>query len=137
MIDDLSHTLEAIFDDPALGVDFPELLAANVVFDRPDSTFTPQAPASLDLFLYDIRENLELRNNQPIVERQGTEAVIRKPRAASTAPTWSPPGPPAGRRWRFRSSVCWARRCRSWGAIPRSPRRTCRGRWWASRRRCR
>ncbi len=79
MIDDLSRTLEAILDDPALGTDFPELLAANVEFERPDGTFTPSAPASLDLFLYDVRENLELRNNQPIVERQGGDAVIRKP----------------------------------------------------------
>ena len=79
MIDDLSRTLETILDDPGIGGEFPELFDAHIVFDRPDDTFTPSAPASLDLFLYDIRENLELRNNETIVERQDNQAVISKP----------------------------------------------------------
>lgn len=79
MIHDLSSTLQALLDDPVLGTDFPELLAANVVFERPDMGFTPTAPASLDLFLFDVRENLELRSNEPIVERNGNQATVRKP----------------------------------------------------------
>jgi len=98
MIDDLSRTLESLLDDPALGAEFPELFAANVVFERPDDTFTPQAPASLDLFLYDIRENLELRNNEPVVERVGGQVVIHKPPrridCSYLVTAWPTGGPP-------------------------------------------
>lgn len=79
MIHDLSTTLHAILDDNSLGARFPELLAANIAFDRPDDNFQPQAPAALDLFLYDIRENVELRNNEPIVQRNGHQATIQPP----------------------------------------------------------
>jgi len=79
MIHDVSTTLQAMLDDPTMGTQFPELLAANVVFERPDESFTPQAPAAIDLFLYEIRENLMLRNNEPIVERNGTQATAHPP----------------------------------------------------------
>ena len=79
MIDDLSRTLQAILDDPGIEADFPELFDAHVVFERPVDTFTPQAPASLDLFLYDVRENLELRSNEPIVEHVAGVVTTRMP----------------------------------------------------------
>lgn len=78
MIRDLSETLAKILEDPALATRFPELAAALVVFDRPTDIFSP-AQTSLDLFLYDIRENTELRSNEPTVERVNGEAVIRRP----------------------------------------------------------
>src|SRR5262249_40639992 len=33
---------------------------------------------SIDLFLFDIRENLELRSNEPRLERRGFEAVLHQ-----------------------------------------------------------
>ena len=78
MINDLSLTLRAILDDPALATTFPELAAAQVVFDRPTEQFNP-SQTTIDLFLYDVREDMELRNNEPIVERQNGTAVIKRP----------------------------------------------------------
>jgi hypothetical protein len=78
MIRDLSETLRAILDDPALAVSFPELAAAQIVFDRPTDQFNP-AQTTVDVFLYDIRENLELRSNEPLVERNNGQATIHRP----------------------------------------------------------
>lgn len=76
MIRDLSTTLRAVLEGST--PKFTELGLAQIVFDRPDEKFTPNQ-TSVDLFLYDIRENLQLRNNEPIVERNNGEAVIRQP----------------------------------------------------------
>ncbi len=65
MIRDLSKTLEAILTQPSLPA---ELAAAQIVFDRPVQQFNPQQTA-IDLFLYDVRENLELRSSEPEIER--------------------------------------------------------------------
>lgn len=65
MIRDLSETLGALLDDPALAVDFPELSDAATVFERPAEGFNP-AHTTIDLFLYDVREDLELRNSEPL-----------------------------------------------------------------------
>ncbi|HVE82799.1 MAG TPA: DUF4255 domain-containing protein, partial [Myxococcales bacterium] len=79
MIRDLSLTLQAILDDPALAADFPELAAAQIAFERPSDTFTPGS-ATVDLFLFDIRENAELRSNEPVVTRTGIgELTLEKP----------------------------------------------------------
>ncbi|HEX8557460.1 MAG TPA: Pvc16 family protein [Pyrinomonadaceae bacterium] len=78
MIRDLSLTLQAMLDDPALAARFPELAEAQVSFDRPSEKFAPPQP-TIDLFLYDIRENVELRSNEPLVERRDGAAVIRRP----------------------------------------------------------
>jgi Pvc16 N-terminal domain/Carboxypeptidase regulatory-like domain len=75
MIRDLSETLQAILDDPNL----PEpLKSASIVFDRPTEPFNP-THSTVDLFLYDIRENLELRSNEPTIERHNGQATIRRP----------------------------------------------------------
>lgn len=78
MIRDLSETLRAILDDPALAAEFPELAAAQVVFDRPTDQFNPQQ-TTIDLFLYDVRENMELRSNEPVIERNNGTATIHRP----------------------------------------------------------
>jgi hypothetical protein len=78
MIRDLTLTLQAILDDPALNATFPELAAAQIVFDRPSDTFNP-AQTTIDLFLYDVRENMELRSNEPRVERLNGQARIHQP----------------------------------------------------------
>jgi len=78
MIRDLSLTLQAILDDSALGATFPELAAAQVVFDRPGETFSP-TQTSIDLFLYEIRENMELRSNEPMLRRLNGQVEIQNP----------------------------------------------------------
>jgi hypothetical protein len=77
MIRDLSETLQALLSDPSLAAQFPELARALIVFDRPDDTLKP-AQTTIDVFLFDVRENLELRNNEPKVERSNGQALIRK-----------------------------------------------------------
>jgi len=74
MIDDLSQTLRTILTrsgpDP--------LKSAQIVFDRPADPFTPQQ-TTVDLFLYDIREDVELRSNQPVFERINGQVVTHTP----------------------------------------------------------
>jgi hypothetical protein len=78
MIDDLSRSLRAILDDPGLATPFPELSAAQISFERPSETFAP-AQTTVDLFLYDVRENVELRDNEPNVTRLNGQVAIRRP----------------------------------------------------------
>ncbi len=74
MIDDLSQTLRTILtrsgQDP--------LKSAQIVFDRPADPFTPQQ-TTVDLFLYDIREDLELRSNEPVIERTNGKVITHLP----------------------------------------------------------
>jgi len=56
MIADLSRSLRALLSQPGTP---PALAAAAVVFDRPSEPFAP-TQSTLDLFLYDIRENRDL-----------------------------------------------------------------------------
>ncbi len=74
MIDDLSRTLKAVLHDPAFGPQFPELAGAEILFDRPLDPFTP-AQTAVDVFLYDLRENLELRLNEPMTTRVNNQVV--------------------------------------------------------------
>ena len=75
MIRDLSQTLRSLLTQPGVPA---ELAAAQIVFDRPTDQFNP-TQATVDLFLYDLRENLELRNNEPTLERQNGQVTIRRP----------------------------------------------------------
>jgi hypothetical protein len=75
MFQDLDSTLKAVIQDPLAPV---QLRNANVTFTTPDKNFAPQA-ATINLFLYDVRENRELRDPVPIVEKQGDQFVRRMP----------------------------------------------------------
>jgi hypothetical protein len=75
MIRDLSSTLKAVLSDPTLAAPFPELSNALIAFDRPDDGFKP-AQTTIDIFLFDVRENMELRSNEPKIERLNGQAVI-------------------------------------------------------------
>ncbi|MDW5549441.1 Pvc16 family protein [Methanosarcina sp.] len=77
MIEDLSKTLKEIFGDKNSTVPDP-LKSAEIVFDRPDNNFAPTVN-TVDLFLYDIRENVELRSNEPRIERKCGQAIIHHP----------------------------------------------------------
>jgi hypothetical protein len=74
MIDDLSRTLRAVLHDPSFASQFPELQGAEIVFDRPQDPFTP-VNTTVDVFLYDIRENLELRLNEVTTTKVGNQMI--------------------------------------------------------------
>lgn len=80
MIRDLSETLQAILDDPRLGKEMPfrKLVEAQVAFERPSEQFNP-SQTTVNLFLFDIRENVELRDREPVVERRDGQAFIQRP----------------------------------------------------------
>ncbi|HJY83813.1 MAG TPA: DUF4255 domain-containing protein [Candidatus Binatia bacterium] len=76
MINALDETLKAL-----LRRDLPSALAEQVQisFATPDDQFPPQSVTlpAIDLFLYDVRENLELRSNEVYLERRGNGTATR------------------------------------------------------------
>jgi hypothetical protein len=80
MIRDLDETIATL-----LRRDLPPTLVEQVQisFATPDDQFPPQSVVlpAIDLFLYDIRENLELRSNEVYLDRHsdGTATRIRAP----------------------------------------------------------
>lgn len=74
MIRDLSETLKAVLQDSTFNTQFPELAGADIVFDRPLDTFNP-LKATVNLFLYDVRENTELRTNELEIEIKNGQAI--------------------------------------------------------------
>ncbi|MDJ0594346.1 MAG: Pvc16 family protein [Pleurocapsa sp. MO_226.B13] len=78
MIRDLSMVLKRILEDSRLSPRFPELAEAQISFERPSETFSP-GQTTVNLFLYDIREHLELRSNEPSIEMRGGQAIIHHP----------------------------------------------------------
>ena len=71
MLDDLDRTLREV-----LVGHVPDLDADHLHFEPPDAEFTPVVPA-VDLFLYDVRENRELRTNDWELDRPGNGSVTR------------------------------------------------------------
>lgn len=60
---------------------FPLLRGKVIEFARPDKDYKPNPQGSVCLFLYDIRENRELRSNEPLrVKRNGETAVGLPPK---------------------------------------------------------
>jgi hypothetical protein len=76
MIHDLDETIAAL-----LRRDLPAALAAQVEisFATPDDQFPSQSVTlpAVDLFLYDVRENLELRSNDVALDRRGDGTATR------------------------------------------------------------
>ncbi len=77
MIDDLDRTVEELLKrelTPAL----VEQVA--ISFAAPDSEFPPSSVSlpAVDLFLYDVRENLELRNRDWVIEHNSDGSAKRK-----------------------------------------------------------
>jgi hypothetical protein len=76
MIDDLDRTLEEL-----LKLDLPQSIVDQVTisFATPNNQFPPASvplPA-VNLFLYDVRENRELRSNERAVERRPDGTAVR------------------------------------------------------------
>ena len=76
MIDDLDKTLAALLRRE-LAPGLSEQI--QVSFEAPDDRFPPQSVTTpaIDLFLYDVRENLELRSNDVMLERHGDGTAHR------------------------------------------------------------
>ena len=76
MINELDETLKTL-----LRRDLPQILAeqVHISFATPDDQFPPQSVTlpAIDLFLYDVRENVELRTNEVYVERRGDGTAVR------------------------------------------------------------
>jgi hypothetical protein len=75
VIDDLDRTLKKLLEQE---VDVLAEENQNVHFEVPDDKFQPALPA-VDLFLYDIRENRELRTNEWLTRRD--EGMVTQQRA--------------------------------------------------------
>ncbi|MEW6737067.1 MAG: DUF4255 domain-containing protein [Acidobacteriota bacterium] len=72
MINDLSLTLRELVNQDTM------LKDVQILFDRPSEKFNPTA-LTLNLFLYDIRENRELRTSESISERRDNSYEIYHP----------------------------------------------------------
>jgi hypothetical protein len=73
MFQDLDETLRVMLGDAAAPV---ELRNADVSFDAPNKNFAPTQP-TVNLFLYEVKENRVLRDPRPIVTRVG-DAFVRR-----------------------------------------------------------
>jgi len=71
LLHELDQTLAALLKRELPGRD-----QITVSFAAPDDQFSVKPPA-VDLFLYDVRENVELRSNDEVVERQTDWTSIR------------------------------------------------------------
>ena len=77
MIDDLDKSLENLLKRELP----PELVAQiTISFATPDGQFPPPSVTlpAIDLFLYDVRENRELRDGEWRIERQSDGTAVRK-----------------------------------------------------------
>ncbi|MCB9101752.1 MAG: DUF4255 domain-containing protein [Anaerolineales bacterium] len=72
MIHDLDKTVEVLLKQEL--IDFKDL---EISFATPDNEFAPNGFA-VNLFLYDVRENRELRSNELYVERQLGGAITKR-----------------------------------------------------------
>ncbi|WP_405864094.1 Pvc16 family protein [Streptomyces sp. NBC_00005] len=77
MFHDLDGTLTRLLHAAPVA-ELPELQAADVSFETPDRAFAP-GNATVDLFLYEVRENHEIRDPVPVVERVGNTFVRSRP----------------------------------------------------------
>ena len=77
MINDLDKTIEELFKHG-----LPSELASQVTisFAAPDDQFPPTSVTlpAIDIFLYDVRENRDLRSNEWTVERHSSGAATKK-----------------------------------------------------------
>jgi hypothetical protein len=78
MIQDLDETLKELLSQE-LSLKWKNT-NFEISFAAPDNEFVSMThPATINLFLYDIRENIELRSNEWIVERQNNGSALKYP----------------------------------------------------------
>jgi hypothetical protein len=77
MLDDLDRTLRTLLE-----TGLPPVLREQVTitFAAPDAKFPPPTVSlpAIDLFLYDVRENRELRSNEPVRERTPEGRLLQR-----------------------------------------------------------
>jgi len=76
VINDLTESLAAMVRGEA--AKNSDLSKADVTYDRPVESYNPARP-TLNLFLFDVRENLELRSNEPVVNLVAGQLVTSRP----------------------------------------------------------
>ncbi len=82
MIRDLDDTIRTLFETRA--IPGSELAGADIVFDLPDAEWRAGLVSlTVNCYLYDIRENREMRTNEPIVQRNGDGSRATRRRAPS------------------------------------------------------
>lgn len=74
MFDELSLLLKKILNDPGLP---NPLRSADKDFVRPTEPYSP-GQDTINIFLYDVRENAELRSNEQVIEKRNGEAIVHK-----------------------------------------------------------
>jgi hypothetical protein len=77
VFNDLDSTLTQLLND-APTPELQQLRNADVSFETPDRTFTPQQ-STVNLFLYEVRENRHVRDPRPLIERDGQRYLRRRP----------------------------------------------------------
>ncbi len=77
MFDLLDAALKAMLDDPAIGVTRP-LFVADISFVTPERGYAP-SQETVNLFLYETKENRVLRDTAPIQEIRNGASVRRMP----------------------------------------------------------
>ena len=75
MIDEVTESLEAFLKQPGLD---PPLRDAAIRFDRPTDPYALDQ-TTVNLFLYEVRENLELRSNEPVTRRVAGQSLVEPP----------------------------------------------------------
>jgi hypothetical protein len=74
MIRDLDNSLKLLLENSLQKIFQDEV---NIAFDPPDANFKP-GKNGINLFLYDVRENRDLRTNEWQIDRNGTNSVTKK-----------------------------------------------------------
>ncbi|MEZ5351549.1 MAG: Pvc16 family protein [Bryobacteraceae bacterium] len=75
MIHQVTESLEAFLKQPGLD---PPLRDAAIRFDRPTDPYSLEQ-TTVNVFLYEVKENVELRNNEPVVRRVNGQSIVEPP----------------------------------------------------------
>ena len=75
IIDDVNFTIENLMKK-----EFGTELPFNISFAVPSRDFSPisSEKPTVNFYLYDIRENVELRSNEPLIEKRSDGTVVKK-----------------------------------------------------------
>jgi hypothetical protein len=75
MIHEVTESLEAFLKQPGLD---PPLRDAAIRFDRPTDPYSLDQ-TTVNLFLFEVKEHLELRSNEPVTRRVGNTSLVEPP----------------------------------------------------------
>jgi hypothetical protein len=75
VIHEVTESLEAFLKQPGLD---PPLRDAAIRFDRPTDPYSLDQ-TTVNLFLFEVKENLELRSNETVVRRVGGQSLVEPP----------------------------------------------------------